>query len=97
MNIYIDIDNTITITNGTDYANSTPIINRIDMINKLYDDGNIITFWTGRGTVTQINWEELTVTQLKKWGAKYHKLLFGKPPYDMFIDDKSFNSETFFK
>jgi hypothetical protein len=67
------------------------------MINKLYDDGNIITFWTGRGTVTQINWEELTVTQLKKWGAKYHKLLFGKPPYDMFIDDKSFNSETFFK
>jgi hypothetical protein len=97
MNIYVDIDNTITITNGTDYANSTPIINRIDMINKLYDDGNIITFWTGRGTVTQINWEELTVTQLKKWGAKYHKLLFGKPPYDMFIDDKSFNSETFFK
>jgi hypothetical protein len=97
MNIYVDIDNTITITNGTDYANSTPIINRIDMINKLYDDGNIITFWTGRGTVTQINWKELTVTQLKKWGAKYHKLLFGKPPYDMFIDDKSFNSETFFK
>jgi hypothetical protein len=96
MNIYVDIDNTITITNGTDYANATPIVNRIQNINKLYDEGNIITFWTGRGTISKINWEELTVSQLKKWGAKYHKLLFGKPPYDMFIDDKSFNSETFF-
>ena len=31
----------------------------------------------------------LTLKQLKKWGVKYHKLYFGKPSFDLFIDDKS--------
>jgi predicted mannosyl-3-phosphoglycerate phosphatase (HAD superfamily) len=97
MNIYVDIDNTITVTNGMDYENATPIIHRIEKINKLYDDGHNITYWTSRGVITKINWEKLTVDQLKIWGAKYHKLLFGKPAFDIFIDDKSFNSETYFK
>ncbi len=96
MNIYVDIDNTITITKGTDYCNAEPLTNRINVINKLYDEGNIITYWTGRGTVSNINWKVLTEKQLNEWGAKYHTLLFGKPPYDMFIDDKSFNSDFFF-
>ena len=94
--IYVDIDNTITFTTGTDYINSIPRKNRIDIINKLYDDGNIITYWTGRGTVSGIDWFELTRNQLNNWGAKYHNLLLGKPAYDIFIDDKSFNSDYFF-
>lgn len=32
---------------------------------------------------------KLTVSQLKKWGVRYHKLIFGKPTYDLFIDDKN--------
>ena len=28
--------------------------------------------------------------QLKKWGIKYHSLLFGKPVFDVYIDDKNF-------
>ena len=31
----------------------------------------------------------LTLNQLKKWGVKYHKIYFGKPSFDLFIDDKS--------
>ena len=31
----------------------------------------------------------MTSKQLKKWKLKYHKLLFGKPSFDLFIDDKS--------
>jgi hypothetical protein len=31
----------------------------------------------------------LTLKQLKKWGVKYHKIYFGKPSFDLFIDDKS--------
>jgi hypothetical protein len=27
--------------------------------------------------------------QLKKWKLKYHKLIFGKPSFDVYIDDKS--------
>ena len=33
----------------------------------------------------------MTFRQLKKWGVKFHKLLMGKPSYDVIIDDKAFN------
>ena len=97
MNIFVDIDNTITITKGMDYENSIPIFDRINIINKLYDEGNIITYWTGRGTISGVNYYSLTKNQLEKWGAKHHNLLLGKPAYDIFIDDKSFNSEKYFE
>ena len=32
----------------------------------------------------------MTKKQLKKWGLKYDKLIFGKPSYDFFVDDKNF-------
>ena len=37
----------------------------------------------------------MTFKQLKKWNIKFNKLIFGKPSYDLFIDDKSiyFNSK----
>ena len=97
MNIYVDIDNTITFTTGMDYKGAKPRMDRIAKINKLYDEGNTITYWTGRGTITKIDWRELTLCQLNKWGAKHHKLILGKEPYDMFIDDKSFHSNTYFE
>ena len=30
-----------------------------------------------------------TKKQLKTWGLKYNKLIFGKPSYDFIIDDRS--------
>ena len=30
-----------------------------------------------------------TFNQLKKWKVKFHELRFGKPSYDVFVDDKS--------
>ena len=88
MLIYVDIDNTIFKTDSTDYTKSKPIPDRIDKINKLYDEGNTIVYWTARGSVKK---------QFKEWGVKYHELKFGKPPYDLFIDDKNINSENYFK
>ena len=32
---------------------------------------------------------QMTKIQLKKWKVNYHKLIFGKPSFDLFIDDKS--------
>ena len=32
----------------------------------------------------------LTKKQLKRWDVKYHRLLFGKPVFDVYIDDKNF-------
>ena len=96
MNIYVDIDNTITYTANMDYPSAVPRMERILKINKLYDQGNTITYWTARGTKSGINYTELTKGQLVKWGAKHHKLLMGKPAFDLFVDDKVFNSETYF-
>jgi hypothetical protein len=31
----------------------------------------------------------LTLKQLKIWGVNYHKIFFGKPSFDIVIDDKN--------
>lgn len=80
-----------------DYSKAKPIFDRIKKINDLYEEKNIIVYWTARGTGSGIDWREVTEKQFKKWGVKYHELKFGKPIYDLFIDDKNINSETFFK
>lgn len=98
MKIYIvDIDNTICKTNGNDYNNSKPMHDRIQKINKLYEQGNKIIYWTARGTSTGIDWTEKTHDQLAAWGCKYDEIKLGKPSYDIWIDDKALNSEDFFK
>jgi hypothetical protein len=94
MVIYIDIDETI--CNSPDkpnYTTSTPIVENIDKANKLYDAGHIIVYWTARGSATGVNWRSVTENQFKKWGVKYHDIKFGKPNYDMFIDDKNINTD----
>ena len=32
---------------------------------------------------------KMTINQLKKWKIKYHRLIFGKPSFDLFIDDRA--------
>ena len=86
----VDIDGTICDWEaGRDYTLANPFPERIKMINKLYDEGNTIVYWTARGSRKQINWIELTAKQLDAWGAKYHELEVDKPFYDLFIEDKS--------
>ena len=89
MIIYVDIDGTICETDGSDYRDAKPRKEQIYKINKLYDKGNTIIYWTARGTVTQINWLDLTKNQLDKWGVKYHDVRVGNPQYDLWIDHKS--------
>jgi hypothetical protein len=96
--IYVDIDETICYYEGErNYSLGLPIKERIEKINKLYNEGNEITYWTARGSVTKIDWYVVTEKQLKKWGCKYHKLSVGeKPAYDLLICDKAVNSENYF-
>jgi hypothetical protein len=97
MVVYVDIDETICNTpDSRDYRLSIPIKENIARINELYEEGNTIIYWTARGTMTGIDWKELTVSQFKQWGVKYHDLKFAKPVYDIFIDDKNVNSKDFF-
>jgi len=93
MIIYVDIDGTICTNTDGDYKQAKPRFNQIDKINKLYDEGHTIIYWTARGTVTKIDWLELTQQQLYDWGCKCHDVRVGKPQYDLWIDDKSMRIE----
>lgn len=97
MHVVVDIDNTICTKTDGDYVNAKPHRDRIDKINKLYDDGHTITYWTARGMNSGIDWTELTHKQLQAWGCKFHILNMKKPSYDLWIDDKAINSEEYFK
>ena len=106
----VDIDGTIcTPTVGRDYHKAEPWQDRIKVLNKLYDEGNYIIYFTARAmgrfsdephSIASLKAEgvlfELTQNQLKEWGVKYHELIMGKPHADYFIDDKGINSEDFF-
>jgi hypothetical protein len=94
---FVDIDGTICNNTFGDYERAIPVKENIKKINNLFDEGHTIIYWTARGTQTGKSWKELTLLQFKKWGVKFHDLKFQKPHYDLFIDDKSINAETFFK
>lgn len=97
MKYCFDLDNTLCETSGRDYENSKPIFHRIEKLNRLFDEGHYIFIYTARGmgfykeNVQRIEKEyrEMTEKNLAEWGIKYHKLLFGKPGYDIIIDDKN--------
>ena len=104
----IDIDGTICTKNcelkGGSYADSQPIYDRINKINKLYDEGHTIIYMTARGMGRHKNNQLLaiqdfymfTMEQITNWGCKFHHLFLGKPSADYYIDDKGINDEDFF-
>ncbi len=93
MKIFIDIDETICTNNeARDYSKAKPIKKNISIMNKLYEEGHKITYWSARGTLTGINWYNITRDQFARWEVKYHHLILGeKPDYDLLIDDKAIN------
>jgi len=92
MKYIVDIDGTLcTLTKNLEYERAEPLHANIEKINTLYKQGNEIYLWTARGTVSAIDFSELTKNQLDDWGVKYHSLNFGKPDYTVWIDDKCIN------
>ena len=90
----LDIDGTIcNAVQVSEYGNSKPYIDRIRKVNLLYNEGHTIIFHTGR------HWNDLniTLTQLEKWGVKYHALVMGKPVADVYIDDRAIDDISFFE
>ena len=92
------------------YEGATPKKDRIEAVNKLYDEGHYIIYMTARAMgrnktkphveaarVAEELLQPLTQAQLKMWGCKYHELIMGKPHADHFIDDKGVNDHAFFK
>ena len=106
MTYVFDIDGTIcTKVIDGDYSKASPLQDRIDIVNKLYDNGNKIIFQTARGmgrSSNSVAWShkafyELTREQLESWGVKFHSLFLGKPAGDVYVDDKGIKDSTFFE
>jgi len=104
MTYVVDIDGTIcTKTKDGTYTDCQPFLDRIEKINNLFADHEIIYF-TARGmgrhkgiqSLAVEQFFELTAEQLDKWGVQYNQLILGKPAGDVYIDDKGINDEDFF-
>lgn len=78
-NYLIDIDGTITddIPNEEPHRMATcePYLDALEILNKWYDEGHIITFFTSR----TLEHKEVTEKWLNKHGFKYHGVLYEKP------------------
>lgn len=78
-NYLIDIDGTITddVPNEEPERMSVvlPYHGSVETLNKWYDEGHVITFFTSRTEEHRV----ITEAWLDKWGYKYHGLLMGKP------------------
>ena len=97
----VDIDETVCVYGEKrQYDHALPIKKNIDKINKLYDEGWYIIYWTARGGSESSKkagrcYYDYTWKQLESWGCKFHELSTGskgnyiKPPNDLIIDDKA--------
>ncbi len=78
-NFLIDIDGTITedVPNEAPerMVSCAPFPDALETVNRWYDAGHIITFFTSRTE----DLREITETWLQKHGFKYHGLLMNKP------------------
>jgi hypothetical protein len=96
----IDIDGTICddILNEDShlYPDANVYPKALDIINKWYDEGNVITFFTARETKDR----EVTLQWLDKHGFKYHGLVMDKPRINdqqeyVWIDNKKVRAITY--
>ena len=103
MKTYVfDLDNTLCDTLKNEdgrwrYFEAEPFRDRIEVVNKLFDEGHYIIIETARGCDSKINHYVKTFDQLRSWGLKFHTLRTGvKYAATWYIDDKAINSEDFF-
>ena len=102
MKYVIDIDGTICTNTYGNYEHAQPNLGIIKKINNLFSDGQEIILFTARGMgrfddrmKAEAAFMDLTIYQLDKWEVKYHKLIFGKPSGDFYVDDKNMSLNGF--
>ena len=99
--VLVDVDETVCFyPNERQYDKAEPSQENIAKINKLYDEGWYVIYWTARGGSDKSKaagrcYYDFTWKQLESWGCKFHDLSTGskgkyiKPACDLVIDDKS--------
>ena len=80
----IDLDGVLAKPTSSDkYESATPIIENIEKVNKLFDQGHRIVIHTARGWFQY----DLTERWLKKNNVKYSQLVMGKLYAHSYVDD----------
>ena len=99
--VLVDIDETVCFfPTKRRYDMAEPSHDNIAKINKLYDAGWKVIYWTARGGSEKSKktgkcYYDFTWKQLESWGCKFHDLSTGskgkyiKPACDLVIDDKA--------
>lgn len=86
----VDIDGVIAgIVPDNDYTRSAPMRENIEAVRRLHAAGHEIILFTARGSLTGLDWFEVTSVQMRAWGVPYDELRFGKPAASFYIDDKA--------
>jgi len=100
MLIAVDIDGVICRTDRGRYWEATPKTANIEQVSSLLDGGHVVYFFTARGSSlgsvrrARERWYETTRSQLDTWGFAGCDVLFGKPMYDLLIDDRAVNGDN---
>lgn len=98
MTYCFDLDGTLCTNTNGNYQSANPFLDRISVVNNLFESGNYIIINTARGSKTGIDWYSFTEDQIRLWGIKFHELHVGKKiDADFFIDDKAISDIDFFK
>ena len=92
-----DLDNVLCKTAASNYKKSKPIKRNINILSTLKKRGHYIKIFTARymgrnnenSKLAKKQGYKFTKDQLKNWGVHYDELIFGKPSYDIFVDDKN--------
>jgi len=101
--LVVDVDDTISTHVNRNYDDAIPHLDIIQKLNKMYDAGWRIVYFTARGQVScngdvaliESSRRPALEAWMNKHGVKYNELLFGKPLGVYYIDDKSLRPEEF--
>lgn len=92
-----DLDGTLCVTDGRDYDNAVPIPERIAQVNALYAQGHEIWIDSARGSQSDVDWDAVTLAQVRDWGLQCHGVRTGvKVAADVYVDDKAIPATSFF-
>ena len=99
MKYVIDIDGTICEEVG-EVIGRPPYKDRIEYINKLYDDGHTIIYTTARGIKSgrgEEHYRPITEQQLSERARPPPPLFFPSHYINIFVDDRSIHPDQFFE
>jgi len=99
MKYYFGIDYVICDIDGSNYADAQPIMERIKIINKLFDEGHHIVYLSNREFEGEegVTNTKLIHEQFQAWGCKYTTIILNNPIEGPYINTDVYSVDNFFK